>query len=210
MSGYHSFELCYLASVYTNLLLTKQPMDFYFKPQPGAFKDNILRVQPDLLPPGSVRLEAVWLNGEQYPNFDAEAMTVKLPDLPAGSQSFEVKVRVVPAGLTFDLQLDIQGGLAELVLNGKFGDIAILAFKTELDKVVVAKPTRLVLRMEDTQTFSKECARVLAFARTKMAIDIDIFVVGANEQVTATLQSLEFLDEVTVMDTYDVALIGKA
>jgi hypothetical protein len=50
MSGYHSFELCYLAAVYTNLLIKKQPMDFYFKPQPGAFKDNVLRVQPDILP----------------------------------------------------------------------------------------------------------------------------------------------------------------
>ncbi len=26
MSGYHSMELCYLAAVYTNLLITKQPM----------------------------------------------------------------------------------------------------------------------------------------------------------------------------------------
>ena len=41
MSGYHSFELCYLAAVYTNLLITKQPLDFYFKPQPGGFKDSI-------------------------------------------------------------------------------------------------------------------------------------------------------------------------
>ena len=52
MSGYHSFELCYLAAVYGNLLVNKQPMDFYFKPKPGGFADNILRVAPDLLPPG--------------------------------------------------------------------------------------------------------------------------------------------------------------
>ena len=38
MSGYHSFELCYLAAVYTNLLITKQPMDLYFKPKPGALQ----------------------------------------------------------------------------------------------------------------------------------------------------------------------------
>ena len=54
MSGYHSSELCYLSAVYTNLLITKQPMDFYFKPQPGGFKNNMLRVAPDLLPPGSI------------------------------------------------------------------------------------------------------------------------------------------------------------
>ncbi len=39
-------------------------MDFHFKPQPGGFPDNLLRVAPDILPPGSIRLEAVWIDGE--------------------------------------------------------------------------------------------------------------------------------------------------
>ena len=66
MSGYHSFELCYLAQVYTNLLITKQPLELYFKPFPEGFKDNLLRVAPDLLPPGRARLEKVWIDGEPY------------------------------------------------------------------------------------------------------------------------------------------------
>src|SRR5581483_8121968 len=82
MSGYHSFELCYLATVYTNLLLTRQPMDFYFKPKLGAFKDNILRVAPDLLPRGSIKIDAVWVNGNRYADFDSDAMTVTLPAPP--------------------------------------------------------------------------------------------------------------------------------
>ena len=53
MCGYHSTELCYLAAVYTNLLVTKQPLDLHFKPRAGAWKDSILRVSPDILPPGS-------------------------------------------------------------------------------------------------------------------------------------------------------------
>ncbi len=93
MSGYHSMELCYLSAVYTNLLITKQPMDFYFKPQPGAFKDNILRVSPDILPPGSIKIGAVEINGEAYTNFDADALTVKLPDT---KEQVKVKVQIVP------------------------------------------------------------------------------------------------------------------
>lgn len=93
MSGYHSTELCYLSAVYINLLITKQPMDFYFKPQPGAFKDNILRVQPDILPPGSVRIGQVWVNEQEYTNFDANALTVKLPDT---QEQVKVKVQIVP------------------------------------------------------------------------------------------------------------------
>jgi mannose/cellobiose epimerase-like protein (N-acyl-D-glucosamine 2-epimerase family) len=95
MSAYHSTELCYLSAVYTNLLITKQPMDFYFKPQPKGFKRNILRVAPDLLPPGSVKIEQCWIDGAEYTNFDAEALTVKLP---ASDQSLKVKVRIAPVG----------------------------------------------------------------------------------------------------------------
>ncbi len=94
MSGYHSFELCYLAAVYTNLLITKEPMEFYFKPQPGGFRNNILRVQPDILSPGSVRLSEVWANGEKYANFDGNRLTVRLPD---SREATSIKVSIVPS-----------------------------------------------------------------------------------------------------------------
>ena len=59
MSGYHSTELCYLSQTYTNLLNTKQPLDLYFKPLPDGFPDGILRVQPDILPEGSIKMACV-------------------------------------------------------------------------------------------------------------------------------------------------------
>jgi mannose/cellobiose epimerase-like protein (N-acyl-D-glucosamine 2-epimerase family) len=94
MSGYHSFELAYLSAVYTNLLITKQPMDFHFKPQPGGFPDGLLRVQPDILPPGSIRIDSVEIDGNPHTDFDAAGLTVKLP--PA-DRPLTVKVRIVPA-----------------------------------------------------------------------------------------------------------------
>lgn len=93
MSGYHSMELCFLAATYTNLLITKQPMDFYFKPMPGGFKDNILRVSPDILPQGSIKIGSCEIDGEKYENFDADALTVTLPDT---KERVKVKVTIVP------------------------------------------------------------------------------------------------------------------
>jgi len=92
-SGYHTTELCYLAAVYTNLLITRQPMDFHFKPIPGGFPRNILRVSPDILPPGSVRIAEVWVNDEPYKSFDGENLTVKIPDTKDAPR---IKVRLVP------------------------------------------------------------------------------------------------------------------
>jgi len=93
MSGYHSFELCYCAAVYTNLLITKQPMDLFFHPLPGGFKDNILRVSPDILPPGSISIGSVTIDDEPYTDFDAAGLTVKLPDT---KERVKVKVHIVP------------------------------------------------------------------------------------------------------------------
>ena len=38
-----------------------------------------LRVSPDLLPPGRVKIGACWVDGEPYNDFDAQGLTVKLP-----------------------------------------------------------------------------------------------------------------------------------
>jgi mannose/cellobiose epimerase-like protein (N-acyl-D-glucosamine 2-epimerase family) len=93
MSGYHSTELCYLAATYTNLLITKQPLELYFKPYPNAFRRNILRVSPDILPPGSIRLSEVWANEEKYAQFDADGLTVRVPE---SKEPVKIRVRIEP------------------------------------------------------------------------------------------------------------------
>jgi mannose/cellobiose epimerase-like protein (N-acyl-D-glucosamine 2-epimerase family) len=93
MSAYHAVELCYLSAVYTNLLITGQPLDLYFKPQPDGFKDGILRVAPDILPPGRVQLTRVEIDGTEHRDFDAQALTVKLPK---ADRSLRVKVTLTP------------------------------------------------------------------------------------------------------------------
>ena len=90
MSAYHSVELAYLAATYTNLLNTKKPLTLYFKPQVNGFKDNILRVEPDILPIGSVKIEKVWIDDKEWTKFDADKLTVQLPAV-----DYRPKVKVV-------------------------------------------------------------------------------------------------------------------
>ncbi|MFI7386479.1 AGE family epimerase/isomerase [Streptomyces sp. NPDC049813] len=97
MSMYHSAELCYLAAVYNNLLVNRKPMDFWFKPEPARLPDRILRVSPDLLPAGSVRIAAVEIDGEEHTDFQAQALTVRLPDTQG---RVKVKVRLEPNSRT--------------------------------------------------------------------------------------------------------------
>jgi hypothetical protein len=93
MSMYHSAELCYLAAVYHNLLISGRPMDFWFKPVPGGPADGLLRVAPDLLPAGSVRITEVEIDGAEHRDFDAQGLTVRLPQ---STQRVKVRVRLEP------------------------------------------------------------------------------------------------------------------
>ena len=222
MSSYHSFELCYLAAVYNNLLINKQPMDLHFKPQVGGFKDNILRIQPDILPAGSVRIESVWINGEPYRDFDPVAMTVKLPVAPeqtaftarpewagnpplvsASKQEMKVRVRIAPTGIQFDAVLDIAGDVAHLTLFGDLSDSTEPAFKVYLDKIIAAQPNprRVVLHMENLQTMSRQPALALSFFSEKLALEDDIDVVGVNAQVKGTLQKAGVWESLNSLQT---------
>lgn len=91
MSMYHSAELCYLAATYNNLLLRGRPLDLWFKPYAEA--DRTLRVAPDLLPPGSVRVTAVEIDGRPWGDYDAEGLTVALPET---DQRLTVRVTLTP------------------------------------------------------------------------------------------------------------------
>ena len=62
MASYHSFELGYLSAVYTNLLVTKEPMDLFFKPQPGALPDTAAG-RARTCCRRAVKINQVWVNG---------------------------------------------------------------------------------------------------------------------------------------------------
>jgi anti-anti-sigma factor len=199
MSGYHSFELCYLAAVYTNLLVTKQPLDMYFKPKPGGFKDGVLRVAPDLLPKGSIRIESVTVDDKDYSDFDANALTVKLP---VTKDAVTIKVRLVPTqGLEhFSARVTISKGIATLVLTGDLDHVALPFFMQKLDEVVQAQPERLVLKVRDLQQMTAAAARALIFAKQKMRTDEDVQISGANGKIKDLLNKTELAESVTFTD----------
>ncbi|MDT0270318.1 AGE family epimerase/isomerase [Streptomyces sp. DSM 44915] len=96
MAMYHKAELCYLAEVYTRLLVHREPLDLYFRPRPdAAFPDRRLRVSPDVLPRGAVLLDQVTVDGTPYDDFDPTGLTVRLPD---SDQPLLVRARVRPTG----------------------------------------------------------------------------------------------------------------
>ena len=199
MSGYHSFELCYLAAVYTNLLVNKRPMDFYFKPKPGAFADNLLRVAPDILPAGSIRIDAVEIDGKPYDKFDANALTVTLP---AADHAVKVKVKIVPTtGLDhFQAAAKVEGSAVTLVMEGELNSRALAELRAAADAVLAADPMSLTVDVSTLSKMSPEGARMLAFLRQKLKLDEQITVKGANKSIRDLLTADNITEELTFAD----------
>jgi mannose/cellobiose epimerase-like protein (N-acyl-D-glucosamine 2-epimerase family) len=93
MSSCHSFELAFLAQTYNNLLIMKKPLDLYFSPLPNQIEERTLRVSPDILPKGRIRISHVWINDKPYSNFDSLDLTVIVPKL---EERVKIRVRLEP------------------------------------------------------------------------------------------------------------------
>lgn len=206
MSLYHSVELCYLSAVYSNLLINRVPMDFHFKPKPGGFKENILRVSPDILPPGSIRLEAVWIDGQPYNDFDPDTLIVKLPP---SDKDLRVRVRVAPSQTadSFFASVEMAEGIAKITMSGRLGAAQALAFKAAVDRAIAQNPKRLVLIMNDLYAISPEGVRVLVFASAHLGVDVAIYGIGAADAVVDTFKEIEFAEDIVWMGDYDAAKI---
>lgn len=191
MAGYHSFELCYLAAVYTNLLITKQPLDLHFKPRPDA--ERTLRVAPDLLPAGSVRLESVSIDGKPYADFDADALTVQLP---ASDVALRVQVRLVPAEGMEHFGITVSGD--RMTLSGDLDNRAAPYFRVKLANLIAANPKGVTLDMQDLTVLSKAALRALAFERGKLATDATCTIEGASEAIRSLIDAEELGEEVVL------------
>jgi anti-anti-sigma factor len=202
MSSYHSSELAYLAAVYTNLMITKQPMDFYFKPKTTGFEGNILRVQPDILPPGSIRIDSVWINDQSYFDFDSTNLTVQLPETsPTQVGDLRVRVRVVPVQVVFDaVLLEIKNGKAKIALSGVLDADSVQCLRESVEKVMVQPVHELVLELQNLSCINSAGVRALILAKQKLGSSVDIYVTGSNQHVRKFLVDSEFCQEVTMID----------
>ena len=194
MAGYHAFELAYLAAVYTNLLITKEPMDLYFRPMPGGFPDNKLRVQPDILPSGSVRISAVWINGRAHDDFDAEGLTVTLPE-----DHGDIKVRVClsPTGTNFAADLlDVSGQVGTIALKGALGPSGIRYLEEQIEAAKREGATGILLNMTELDSISSEALRYIIFTKQKLGSAFELSITGANLEVKTAIEMSELNEEV--------------
>ncbi len=95
-SGYHVFELNFLAQLYIRTFVSKTPFRLYFKPCKGRHND-IINVMPDYLPKGSLLMGDVYVNGQKYDQINKNNFQVQIKDSDEEKYDCtEVAVEFVP------------------------------------------------------------------------------------------------------------------
>lgn len=198
MAGYHSFELAYLSAVYTNLLVTKEPMDFFFKSKPGGFADGKLRVQPDILPKGSIRISDVWIDGHAYDDFDAEALVVNLPE---GHGDISVRVRITPSDVRFSADMmGVEDGMVKLVLDGDLSAHDLRFLEEAVNQGLVQGAGGIELKLEGLNSICTEALRYILLLKQHKGAGFSIAFSGANDEVAEAISESELDEEATDED----------
>jgi anti-sigma B factor antagonist len=98
-------------------------------------------------------------------------------------------------------------GIARITLAGELDASTAATFQKEVEKATAAKARRLVLLVSELEYIASAGLRVLVFAKQKMGREVDVYIVGAQEQVTDTLRKTGLQNSLVAVPSYDAAAI---
>ncbi len=111
--------------------------------------------------------------------------------------------------MAFNSSLEISKGIGRITLSGELDAAAAPVFRADIEKAAAENVKRLVLMMSGLDYMASAGLRALVFAKQKMGAQVDIYVIGAQESVTETLELTGFHHSVIALDSYDAAQIEE-
>jgi anti-anti-sigma factor len=92
------------------------------------------------------------------------------------------------------------GGVTLITLTGELDALTAWVFREEVERAAEAELDKLVLDMTELSYLSSAGLRGLVFARQKMADEVQIVLVGANNAVEQTIRLVGFHQSVVFSD----------
>jgi anti-sigma B factor antagonist len=109
--------------------------------------------------------------------------------------------------MAFIATLTVDSGIAKITMSGQLDASMTPVFQREIENAQTQQAKRLVLLMSDLDYIASAGLRALVFAKQKMGRAVDIYVVGAQQQVLDTIQMTGFDRSVIAIETYDAEVI---
>ncbi|MCC5636640.1 anti-sigma factor antagonist [Nostoc sp. CHAB 5844] len=104
--------------------------------------------------------------------------------------------------MSFNTTLKINEPTAIITVSGELDASSAPLFKTEVEKAAATNPEKLVLMTQKLDYMSSAGLRVLIFAKQKMGVNVDIYMVGLQEPIIETLKKTGFDQSVIFVDEY--------
>jgi anti-anti-sigma factor len=99
--------------------------------------------------------------------------------------------------MAFNTSFTAQDSTVTIVLAGDLDATAAPTFQQTVDQAVGPEMRRLVLDMSGLDYLSSAGLRQIIYARQKMADEVQVVLVGANDRVTQTIKLVGFDQSVT-------------
>lgn len=90
--------------------------------------------------------------------------------------------------------------IAKIVLSGELDAATAPTFKEEVEKAAGGPLKRLILDMTDLEYMASAGLRVLIYAKQKIGMDTDLYVISPQEPVLDTLTKTGFVNSVFVVN----------
>jgi anti-anti-sigma factor len=99
------------------------------------------------------------------------------------------------------------GDVATITLAGELDGATAPQFRDEVEKAAANPLRRLVLMVQELEYIASAGVRVLVYAKQKMGAIVEVYIVGAQEQILDTLRKTGVDRSVYLVDTYDEASV---
>lgn len=109
--------------------------------------------------------------------------------------------------MAFSATLIMDGGIAKITMSGELDASMAPVFQKEIETAATQKAKRLVLLMSELEYIASAGLRALVFAKQKMGTGVDVYVVGAQQQIMDTLQMTGLDRSIIALETYDAGMI---
>lgn len=113
--------------------------------------------------------------------------------------------------MAFTSTLEMDNGIAKLTAAGEIDASVAPEFRARIEEAAGQRPRALVLLLQDLSYMSSAGLRALVFAKQKMGVNTDLFIVGAQDSINETLELTGFQNSVISLPAYDRdAIEGRA
>ena len=99
--------------------------------------------------------------------------------------------------------VDYTDGIAKIELTGRLDATNSPALQDELKKLIGQKVSRLVFSAKDLEYISSAGLRVIIFAKQKIGVDAQVFLIGAQEAVLNVIKMSGLENFMVIQDKYE-------